>query len=130
MSTLLSATIEALIVAVIAIIPVITTNLIKFINVKMNKAKQETTSASEEKMLSSIEQLVTDSVNYVSQTFVDTLKASDDFGLDKQKTALKLALDNIESTLSDECKEFIMQNYGDMTTWLTTKIESTIKQSK
>ena len=130
MSTLLSATIEALIVAVIAIIPVITTNLIKFINVKMNKAKQETTSASEEKMLSSIEQLITDSVNYVSQTFVDTLKASDDFGLDKQKTALKLALDNIESTLSDECKEFIMQNYGDMTTWLTTKIESTIKQSK
>lgn len=130
MNAILSATIEALIVAIIAIIPVVTTNLIKFINVKMNKAKQETTSASEEKMLSSIEQLITDSVNYVSQTFVDTLKASDDFGLDKQKTALKLALDNIESTLSDECKEFIMQNYGDMTTWLTTKIESTIKQSK
>lgn len=130
MNAILSATIEALIVAVIAIIPVITTNLIKFINVKMNKAKQETESATEEKMLSSIEQLVVDSVNYVSQTFVDTLKASDDFGLDKQKTALKLALDNIESTLSDECKEFIMQNYGDMTVWLTTKIESTIKQSK
>ena len=92
--------------------------------------KQTTQNVSEKKILSSIEQLVSDSVNYVSQTFVDALKKSGDFNGENQKIALTMALDNIKESLSEEAKEFIMSNYGDMTSWLTTKIESTIKLNK
>lgn len=130
MNELLKITLEALLVMIVTIIPVATKYLVNFVNVKINSMKQTTQNVSEEKILNSIEQLVLDSVNYVSQTFVDTLKKSGDFNGENQKIALTMALDNIKESLSEEAKEFIMSNYGDITSWLTTKIESTIKLNK
>lgn len=41
-----------------------------------------------------------------------------------------MALEKTEEMLSEEAKEFIMANYGDITEWLTTVIEATIKTNK
>lgn len=130
MNEVLKVTIEALALALLTILPVLAKYLVNLITVKIDGLKKQTANEQEQRILASIDQTITDSVNYVSQTFVDALKADGEFSVENQKAALSIALGNIKDTLSEESKEFIMSNYGDLTSWLTTKIESTIQNKK
>ena len=47
-----------------------------------------------------------------------------------QKEAKDKALEIINSQLTDELKDFIAENYGDIQKWLLNKIESVIYQLK
>ena len=130
MNEVLKVTVEALLVMIATVLPVLAKYLVNLISVSINAKKQTTQNVNEKKILAAIDQLVTDSVNYVSQTFVDALKKDGDFSAENQKIALELALENIKTTLSEEAKEFIMANYGDMQAWLITKVEARIKENK
>ena len=70
--------------------------------------------------------IVTNAVRSVFQTYVDTLKKNDIFDLESQKIALTKAKDEAFAQMTDDIKEYITKNYGDLETWLTTQIEATI----
>lgn len=129
-SLVLKTILDLLSIVLIGVIPVLTTKLIKFINIKIALAKDKAQSDNEKRILESIQKTVETVVNYVSQTFVDALKNRNEFTPEEQAAALKMALEKTEEMLSEEAKEFIMANYGDITEWLTTVIEATIKTNK
>lgn len=60
------------------------------------------------------------------QTYVDTLKKNGTFDVESLKIALAKAKDEALSQMSDEIKEYITTNYGNLENWLTTQIEATI----
>lgn len=70
--------------------------------------------------------IVTNAVRSVFQTYVDTLKKNGTFDLESQKIALTKAKDEALAQMTDEIKEYITKNYGDLENWLTTQIEATI----
>lgn len=129
-SLILKTVLDLLSIVLIGVIPVLTTKLIKFINIKITLAKDKAQSDNEKRILESIQKTVETVINYVSQTFVDALKNKNEFTPEEQAAALKMALEKTEEMLSEEAKEFIMANYGDITEWLTTVIEATIKTNK
>lgn len=70
--------------------------------------------------------IVMNAVRSVFQTYVETLKKNGTFDKESQKVALIKAKDDALVQMSDEIKDYITKNYGDLETWITTQIESTI----
>lgn len=93
--------------------------LIAWLNAKIKdeNAKQQLTVATD---------IVMNAVRSVFQTYVETLKKNGTFDKERQKVALIKAKDDALAQMSDEIKDYITKNYGDLETWITTQIESTI----
>lgn len=93
--------------------------LITWLNTKIKdeNAKQQLTVATD---------IVTNAVRSVFQTYVETLKKNGTFDKESQKAALIKAKNDALAQMTDEIKEYITKNYGDLETWITTQIESTI----
>ena len=93
-----------------------------FISWMNSKIKDQTLS----KHLTAVTQIVTDAVMSVFQSFVKVLKANGTFDENAQKEAKEKALEIINSQLTEELKQYIADNYGDVQAWLNNKIESVI----
>lgn len=93
--------------------------LIAWLNAKIKdeNAKQQLTVATD---------IVMNAVRSVFQTYVEKLKKNGTFDKESQKVALIKAKDDALAQMSDEIKDYITKNYGDLETWITTQIESTI----
>lgn len=74
--------------------------------------------------------IIQDAVDQVNQTYVADLKESGDFTAENQKIALQTAIENSINKMSDETKNYIEDNYGDITDYVTSKIESYIWRTK
>lgn len=110
------------VVVTAVILPLISyagTRLITWLNAKIKdeNAKQQLTVATD---------IVTSAVRSVFQTYVEVLKKNGTFDKESQKVALIKAKDEALSQMTDEIKDYITKNYGDLQTWLTTQIEATI----
>ena len=110
---------------------IIITGLASFVVVKLTswidtKVKDKKVA----EILSTLNQLVFNSVSEVYQTFVETIKNEGKFTTEAQTKALNMCLDKIKSKLAPEIVEFIKNNFGDVTEYLKCLIESTIYQLK
>ena len=108
------------------ILPLLTyagTRLIAYLNSKIKDEKAK-------EFLSQATTVVTNAVRAVFQTYVESLKKNGNFGAEAQLEALNKAKDIALSQLSEEVKEYISKNYGDINNWLTTQIEATINLIK
>lgn len=74
--------------------------------------------------------IITDSVNYVQQTYVDTLKKEDKFTPEAQEKALQAAKDRAIELMNGDITMAIENSYGNLDTYVTTIIESIIAQNK
>ena len=108
---------------VLPLISLIGAKLVSFINAKINNEKTS-------KLLTSATEIVTSAVRSVFQTYVEALKKAGTFDKDSQLSALNQAKDIALSQMTDDIKEYISKNYGDLDSWLTTQIESTINLLK
>lgn len=93
-----------------------------FISWMNSKIKDQTLS----KHLTAVTQIVTDAVMSVFQSFVKVLKANGTFDENAQKEAKAKALEIINTQLTEELRQYIANNYGDVQDWLNNKIESVI----
>lgn len=93
--------------------------LITWLNTKIKdeNAKQQLTVATD---------IVTNAVRSVFQTYVEALKKNGTFDKESQKAALIKAKNDALAQMTDETKEYITKNYGNLETWIITQIESTI----
>ena len=108
------------------LLPLITwagTKLIQYIGTKVKNEKAAA-------LLTTATNVVLNAVRSVFQTYVESLKASGAFGPDAQVEALKKAKDIALSQLTDEVKEYIGANFGNLDGWLTNQIESSINLLK
>lgn len=108
------------------IIPLITllgSKLIKWISGKIDNEKTS-------KYLTEATTIVLDAVKCVFQTYVEALKKEGSFNKDAQLIALNKAKEIVLNQLSNDVKEYIKSNFGDIDTWLTTQIEASINTLK
>ncbi len=74
--------------------------------------------------------IVLDAVKCVFQTYVEALKNEGSFNKDAQLIALNKAKDIVLAQLSDDIKEYISKNFGDVDIWINTQIEASINTLK
>jgi hypothetical protein len=117
-------------VVVIPAIPVLVTYLVKYLKAK---AEQTTTKIDNELIRTYLQEAadaVLQAVTYTAQTYVDTLKNQGKFTKEAQVKAFNTAKDVALRLLTEEAKQMITALYGDLTLWLDTKIEQTVKEQK
>jgi hypothetical protein len=73
---------------------------------------------------------ISDCVVATNQTYVDALKKDNAFTIEAQKEAFKKTYNAVMMVLTDEAKECLTQIYGDLTIYITTKIEAEVKNIK
>ena len=117
-------------VIIIPAIPVLVTFLVKFLKAK---ADQTTTKIENELVRQYLQEAidaVLQAVTHTSQPYVDTLMKEGKFDEAAQKIAFNTAKELALKLLTTEAKQLITDLCGDLTTWLDSKIEQTVKEQK
>lgn len=81
-------------------------------------------------LLTGVLDVVESAVKATYQTYVESIKGTDKWDIDAQKTALLNALNMTKAQLSDKVKKQIEGMYGNIDVYLTTQIESTLYELK
>ena len=107
--------------------------IVDLLNSKINEAQVNTKIADYEvlnKYIDSAQEIIGNIVLSVSQTYVDSLKASGDFTKDAQIEAKNKAVELAKSMITEESKNAIIVIYGDFDKYLDSVIESCVKKNK
>lgn len=119
-----------LITVLLAVIPILTTQITKYLDSKTKQVKEITKDEEINKYIDYANEAIKQVVLSVKQTFVDTLKKQDAFSEERQKEAFEKAKSQILMILTKESKEALQLAYEDIDIWLNTKIESLIQEKK
>ena len=114
------------IVVTSVVLPLITlggTRLIQYLNQKIKDEKTRS-------ILTGLTAIIERAVRSVFQTYVESLKKTNSFGKEEQAKALELARSEVTKQLTNETAGFIQETYGDINTFITSQIESTINLLK
>ena len=77
-----------------------------------------------------LNEIVMRAVMTITQTYVDNMKKQNAFDGEAQKTALNKCLGIISTQLTQELRDYVEENFGDIKSYLVTLIESTIASLK
>lgn len=108
------------------LLPIISLLGAKFIGWLSTKIKNEKMS----QMAQTATEIVVSAVKTVFQTYVDSLKKEGKFDKESQLTAFNKARNIVMAQMTNDVKQFVIKNYGDFDTWLSTQIEATIDSLK
>ena len=114
----------------IPLLPVLVGYLIKWINSKSEELKQKTNNENIQKYIKLLNDTIVATVVSVNQTYVDSLKASGDFGIEAQREAFKRAYNTVLLSLTDEAKFYLNEAIGDLETYIISKIEQEVNYNK
>lgn len=117
-------------VVIIPAIPVLVGYLVKFLKAKANQATATTDNELIRQYLQEATDAVLQAVTYTAQTYVDSLKDQGKFDKEAQEKAFRKARDVALQLMTEEARRILEDAYGDMSTWLETKIEQTVKEQK
>lgn len=120
--------IETLVLAPLII--TISSFLIALIRQQTSKIEEKIKDEKAKRMLEIAENVVSQAVATVSQTYVDGLKKEGVFDADSQTEAFKMSKDKIYKLLTVDTLQAVKANYGNIEEWINTKIEETISKSK
>lgn len=121
---------DVLEVCVIPILGILTTYLVKYIQVKSQEAIKRSENEMLDKYIAILSATVTDCVIATNQTYVEALKKDNAFTAEAQKEALNQTLDAVMEILSNDAKKCLSEAYGDLTKYITTKIEAEVVSTK
>jgi len=107
--------------------PIVAGYAVKALNAHAEQAKAATANEMAQRWIAEVANAITTAILYTSQTYVDALKDSGDFTVDRQKQAFKLAMEQAKSLLSKDALHFLDMAYGDATAYLTSQIEAEVK---
>lgn len=127
MKEALTTTLE---VVVTTVIPLLAMFLIIFLKKKSAQVSAQTENEIAKAYIEEITNAVTTAVTATSQTYVDSLKKGGVFDKEAQLAALQKSKDTALAILSPAAAEFIARVYGDINTYLTAKIEETVRTQK
>lgn len=117
-------------VCLIPLLGVLTTFFIKWLKAKEAELLVKVENDTADKYVSMVAQTITDCVIATNQTYVETLKKQGSFDAEAQKIAFQKTLDAVIAVLSDDAKAYLSELYGDVTAYLTTRIEAEVNLQK
>ena len=115
------------------ILPVVATYAVNLIKAKIREStviEEATKNENVSNLVKDALSDVMDAVLYVNQTFVDTLKAKNEFTEEAWTEAKTKAYNAALLTISEESKKAITEMYGSFDKWLQLKIESSVNMAK
>lgn len=117
-------------ICIIPLLGALCTFLIAFIHKKSKVLQEKTNNELLDRLIIQTEEIVVTCIKATNQTYVESLKDKNAFNAEAQKVAFKKTYETILSMLSEDAKKMLTDNYGDITQYITTLIESKIGQSK
>ena len=117
-------------VCLIPLLGLATTYFIKWLKIKEAEILLQSENDIADKYIAMVAQTITDCVIATNQTYVETLKKEGKFDAEAQKIAFQKTYDAVIKVLSEDAKDYVASIYGDITTYLTTRIEAEVNLQK
>lgn len=121
---------EILEVCIIPLLGILTVYAVKFIKIKSDEITKKTNNEIANKYIDLLSTTISDCVIATNQTYVEVLKKDNAFTAEAQKEAFKLTYDAVMGVLSEDAKIYLTSIYGDLTAYITTKIEAEVNLNK
>ena len=121
---------QVLEVCIIPLLGILTAYIVKYINVKSAEIQVKVDSDLADKYIAMLADTISACVIATNQTYVEALKKDNAFTKEAQKEAFELTYAAVMSVLTDEAKQYLASVYGDLTSYITTKIEAEVNISK
>lgn len=114
----------------LACIPIITVFTGKFLYAKWEETRDNIKNTEVQKALDEVVEMVVNVVQATNQTLVDTLKSKGEFTQEAAIEAFNKSKETALKMLSDETADIIEETYGDVSIYIDTLIESTVRDLK
>ena len=117
-------------VCIIPLLGILTTYIVKYIQIKTKEIQKTTENKLIEKYINMLSSTVSDCVIATNQTYVETLKKEGKFDLTAQKTAYEMTKTAVMSILTEETKKYLTLAVGDLNIYISQLIESAVNTEK
>lgn len=121
---------EILQVCIIPLLGVLTAYAIKFINFKSLEIQNQVNNDLADKYIAMITDTISACVMATNQTYVEVLKKQNAFTAEAQKEAFNLTYNAVMAILTDDAKDYLAEIYGDVSAYITNKIEAEVNINK
>ena len=115
---------------IIPLFGVLVAYVVKYINAKGNEIAASVDSELASKYIVMLTTTIADCVVATNQTYVEALKKEGKFDKDAQAKAFQMTYDAVMDILTDDAKEYLANFYGDLTLYLTKRIEAEVVANK
>ena len=115
---------------IIPLFGVLVAYVVKYINAKGNEIAANVDSELASKYIVMLTTTIADCVVATNQTYVEALKKEGKFDKDAQAKAFQMTYDAVMDILTDDAKEYLANFYGDLTLYLTERIEAEVVANK
>ena len=117
-------------VCIIPLLGIVTAYFIKWVNAKSLEIQNKVDSDTADKYIAMLDDTICACVIATTQTYVETLKKDNAFTKEAQAEAFNLTFNAVMAVLTDEAKEYLTEFYGDLTAYITNKIEAEVQLNK
>lgn len=117
-------------VCVIPLLGILTVYAVKFIKVKSDEIKTKADNDLADKYIDLLSTTISDCVIATNQTYVEALKKENAFTAEAQRKAFELTYDAVLEVLSDDAVIYLTSIYGDLSKYITAKIEAEVNLNK
>jgi hypothetical protein len=117
-------------VCVIPLLGILTAYFVKWVNAKSVEIQHKVDNDTADKYIAMLDDTICACVIATTQTYVEALKKDNAFTKEAQKEAFNLTFNAVMSVLTDEAKKYLSEVYGDLTTYITNKIEAEVSLNK
>lgn len=104
--------------------------LIAFVKVKMDEIISKSKDSMMQSYLTMLQQAVMDCVAATNQTYVESLKDQNLFDAEAQKQAFEKTFTAVMNILSEDAKQYLTENLGDLDLYVNNLIESSVSAAK
>jgi hypothetical protein len=109
---------------------ILTAYIVKYINAKSAEIQTQVDNDTADKYIAMLTDTITACVMATNQTYVEALKKQNAFTAEAQKEAFNLTYNAVMAVLTEDAKRYLAAVYGDLTTYITNKIEAEVNVSK
>ena len=121
---------QVLEVCVIPLLGILTAYFVKWVNAKSAEIQNKVENDTADKYIAMLDDTICACVIATTQTYVDALKKDNAFTKEAQQEAFNLTYNAVMAVLTDEAKKYLTSIYGDLTAYITNKIEAEVQINK
>lgn len=121
---------QVLEVCIIPLLGILTAYFVKWVNAKSTEIQNKVENDTADKYIAMLDDTICACVIATTQTYVDALKKDNAFTKEAQQEAFNLTYNAVMAVLTDEAKKYLTNIYGDLTTYITNKIEAEVQINK
>lgn len=117
-------------VCIIPLLGVLTAFFVKWVNAKTAEMATNSKNETEKKYINMLNKTISDCVIATTQTYVDSLKKQGAFDAEAQKVAFTMTYESVIKLLTSEATEYLNAAVGDLSLYITQKIEAEVNLNK